>query len=66
MSNKENEYLEKIRYYKGTVADFKKFWDDKAGKDTNAFGTPAYQGFNNVHPTRGANESPHWKTSNKS
>jgi len=58
---KENEYLDKIRHYKGTVADFKQFWDDKAGKNTNAYDTPEYQGFNNTHPTRSSSESPHWK-----
>ena len=65
--------LEKIRHYKGTVADFKNFFDQKAAEtaketdekmNTNAFGTPEYQGFNDVHPTRGANASPHWEESN--
>lgn len=63
--------LEAIRHYKGTVADFKNFFDQKAAQtaaedkaNTNAFGTPAYQGFNDVHPTRGANQSDHWEESN--
>lgn len=64
MANQEREDLEKIRYYKGTVKDFKNFWDEMAGENTNAYNTPAYQGFNEVHPTRGDNQSPHWETSN--
>lgn len=64
MDNQEREDLKKIRYYKGTVKDFKDYWDEMAGMETNAFGTPEYQGFNDVHPTRGDNQSPHWKTSN--
>ncbi len=70
MNDQERKDLKNIRYYKGTVSDFKNFFDEKAkettGKDedTNAYGTPAYQGFNDVHPTRGANKSPHWETSN--
>lgn len=64
MADNEREDLKKIRYYKGTVSDFKNFWDEMAGTDTNAFETPAYQGFNEVHPTRGDNQSPHWETTN--
>ena len=64
MENQEREDLNKIRHYKGTVKDFKNYWDEMAGTETNAFGTPEYQGFNDVHPTRGANDSEHWKTSN--
>lgn len=60
----ERADLKKIRHYKGTVKDFKNYWDEMAGMETNAFGTPEYQGFNDVHPTRGANDSEHWKTSN--
>jgi len=63
-NNQEREDLSKIRHYKGTVKDFKNYWDEMAGMETNAFGTPEYQGFNDVHPTRGANDSEHWKTSN--
>ena len=67
-----NQDLEKIRHYQGTVGDFKNFFDQKAAEtakdtdenNTNAFGTPEYQGFNDVHPTRGANASPHWDESN--
>jgi hypothetical protein len=64
MENKERGDLKRIRYYRGTVKDFKTFWDEMAGKNTNAFSTPEYQGFNDVHPTRGANQSQHWETSN--
>lgn len=64
MDNQEREDLSRIRHYKGTVKDFKNYWDEMAGVETNAFGTPEYQGFNDVHPTRGDNQSPHWKTSN--
>ena len=64
MDNQERQDLSKIRHYKGTVADFKSYWDEIAGKNTNAYDTPEYQGFDNVHPTRGAKQSPHWKTSN--
>ncbi len=63
-NNQEREDLNKIRHFKGSVADFKNFWDEMAGKDTNSYGTPEYQGFNNVHPTRGEGDSEHWKTSN--
>ena len=64
MDNQEREDLSKIRHYKGTVKDFKNYWDEMAGMETNAFGTPEYQGFNDVHPTRGEGDSEHWKTSN--
>jgi len=63
-NNQEREDLSKIRHYKGTVKDFKNYWDEMAGTETNAFGTPEYQGFNDVHPTRGEGDSEHWKTSN--
>ena len=63
-NNQEREDLSKIRHYKGTVKDFKNYWDEMAGTETNAFGTPEYQGFNDVHPTRGANDSKHLETSN--
>jgi hypothetical protein len=66
MDNTEREDLNKIRHYKGTVADFKSYWDEMAGQNTNAFDTPEYQGFNKVHPTRGSQQSPHWKVSNLS
>ena len=63
-NNQERADLSKIRHYKGTVKDFKNYWDEMAGMETNAFGTPEYQGFNDVHPTRGEGDSEHWKTSN--
>ena len=63
-NNQEREDLNKIRHFKGSVADFKNFWDEMAGKDTNSYGTPEYQGFNDVHPARGEGDSEHWKTSN--
>ncbi len=64
-----NNDLEKIRHYQGTVADFKNFFDQKASEtmgnpeNTNAYDTPEYQGFDNVHPTRGPKNSPHWEIS---
>ena len=61
-NNSEREDLSKIRHYKGTISDFKSYWDEMAGKNTNAYNTPEYQGFNKVHPTRGDNQSPHWNT----
>ncbi len=63
-NNQERDDLYKIRHFKGSVADFKNFWDEMAGQDTNSWNTPAYQGFNKVHPTRGEGKSEHWKTSN--
>ena len=59
----ENPELERIRYYKGNVADFKKYFDDRAKENTNAYNTPAYQGYG-VLKTTGEKESEHWKTSN--
>lgn len=61
MNKKQSEELERIRYFKGSVKDFKSFWDAQAGTNTNAYETPEYQGFNYVHPTRGESKSPHWK-----
>lgn len=66
MNNQERKDLNKIRHYRGTVADFKSYWDEMAEESTNAFGTPEYQSFDNVHPTRGAKQSPHWKESSLS
>lgn len=63
-NNQERSDLSKIRHYKGTVKDFKNYWDEMAGQDTNATGTPVYQDFGGVHPARGAGDSEHWKTSN--
>ena len=37
MDNQERQDLSKIRHYKGTVADFKSYWDEMAGKNTNAY-----------------------------
>ena len=59
----ENPELERIRYYKGNVADFKKYFDDRAKENTNAYDTPPYQGYG-VLKTTGAKDSEHWKTSN--
>jgi hypothetical protein len=59
----ENPELERIRYYKGNVASFKKYFDDRAKENTNAYDTPAYQGYG-VLKTTGAKDSEHWKTSN--
>lgn len=66
MINQERKDLNKIRHFKGTVADFKSYWDEMAGGNTNAFGTPEYQSFDNIHPTRGAKQSPQWKESSLS
>jgi hypothetical protein len=70
MAKTMNKDLEAIRHFAGTVEDFKNFFDQKAAEtakkdeaNTNAYGTPHYQGFNDVHPTRGANASPHWEES---
>lgn len=65
MSNTE-KYTDEIRHFKSSVKKFKEMFDTLAGQNTNAFNTPEYQGFNNVHPTRGETDSDHWKTSNKS
>ena len=59
----ENPELERIRYYKGNVADFKKYFDDRAKENTNAYNAPAYQGYD-VLNTPGKKDSEHWKTSN--
>jgi len=62
----EDKDLDAIRHYKGSVGQFKQMFDDLAGgKDTNAYGSPAYQGFDNVHPTRGASKSPQWNKSHE-
>jgi ribosomal protein L21E len=70
MAYTQQEELERIRHYVGTLSDFKNFFDQKAAEtakkdeaNTNSYGTPHYQGFNDVHPTRGANASPHWEES---
>ena len=61
MTDKQGEELERIRHYVGTIDDFKNFWDQQAGMDTNAYGTPDRQGYGDVHPTRDKVDSPHWK-----
>lgn len=70
MAYLQDKELEAIRHFTGTLSDFKNFFDKKAAEtakkdkaETNAYGTPEYQGFNDVHPTRGANKSPHWEES---
>lgn len=65
MNKEQNDRLETIRYFKGRLKDFKDFWDEQAGKNTNSYNTPTYQGFNDVHPTRGPKNSPHWKNDKK-
>ena len=64
MDSQEKKDLKNIRYYKGSVKQFKQMFDDLAGQNTNAYDTPEYQGFNDVHPTRGESDSEHWKDSN--
>ena len=52
-----------INIMNNELSDF----DDVNGnkcKNTNAYDTPEYQGFNDVHPTRGESDSEHWKDSN--
>jgi len=56
----EDKDQDSIRHFKGSVSQFKQMFDDLAGEDTNAYKTPAYQGFD-VHPTRGETDSPHWE-----
>ena len=63
-TNSEDSRLSSIRHFKGTVMDFKSFWDSKAGRNTNAFNTPHYNGFGN-HPVSKGNQSPHWKQDDK-
>jgi len=60
MTDKQNKELDRIRHYVGTVKDFKSFWDEQAGGETNAFGTPEKQGYE-IHPTRDDVDSDHWK-----
>jgi len=62
----EDKDQDAIRHYKGSVGQFKQMFDDLAGgKDTNAYSSPAYQGFDDVHPTRGEGKSPHWNKDHK-
>jgi len=64
MDSQESKDLKHIRHYKGSVKQFKQLFDDLAGQNTNAYDTPEYQGFNDVHPTRGETKSKHWESSN--
>ena len=52
MDSQERSDLKHIRYFKGSVKQFKQLFDDLAGQNTNAYDTPEYQGFNDVLPTR--------------
>jgi len=61
MTSKQQAELERIRHYVGTLDDFKSFWDQQAGSNTNAYSTPNRQGYGEVHPTRDEVSSPHWK-----
>jgi hypothetical protein len=61
MDSQEKKDANSIRHFKGSVKQFKQMFDDLAdGKNTNAYDTPAYQGFDEVHPVRGEVKSPHW------
>ncbi len=51
MTDNQKADLDKIRHYVGTIKDFKNFWDQQAGENTNAYDTPARQGYD-IHPTR--------------
>jgi hypothetical protein len=59
MTTQQGEELERIRYYMGTISDFKSFWDSQAGGNSNAYDSPERQGYD-VHPTRKSVGSPHW------
>lgn len=65
MTSKQQAELERIRHYVGTLDDFKSFWDQQAGSDTNANSTPDRQGYGGVHPTRDGVSSPHWREKEK-
>jgi len=60
MTDEQKEQLDRIRHFTGTIKDFKSFWDQQAGTDTNSFGTPEKQGYE-IHPTRDDVDSDHWK-----
>jgi hypothetical protein len=45
----DQETLDKIRYFQGSFADFKEMMDRKAGKNTNAYDSPVYQGYGVVN-----------------
>ena len=59
MTKQQGDELDRIRYYMGTISDFKSFWDSQAGGDTNAYNSPERQGYG-VYPTRKSVGSPHW------
>ena len=66
MDPQETKDENAIRHYKGSVAQFKQMFDDLAdGKNTNAYDTPEYQGYDGVHPVRGEIKSPHWEETMK-
>ena len=60
--NQSREDQNAIRYYKGSVKQFKQMFDDLAdGKDTNAYDSPVRQGYD-IHPTREEDiTSDHWE-----
>jgi hypothetical protein len=60
MTDEQQQELDRIRHYVGTIKDFKSFWDAQAGGETNAFSTPEKQGYG-IHPTRDEVDSEHWK-----
>ena len=64
-SSQEAKDQDSIRHYRGSVSQFKQMFDDLAGENTNAYDTPEYQGFDGVHPVRGAKKSPHWDETNE-
>ena len=65
MTDNQKADLDKIRHYAGTIKNFKDFWDQQAGENTNAYDTPARQGYD-IHPTRKDVTSKHWKDINES
>ena len=40
MDSQERKDLKNIRYFKGSVKQFKQMFDDLAGQNTNAYETP--------------------------
>ena len=45
----DQETLDKIRNFQGSFAEFKDMMDRKAGKNTNAYDSPVYQGYGVVN-----------------
>jgi hypothetical protein len=45
----DKETLDKIRNFQGSFAEFKDMMDRKAGKNTNAYDSPVYQGYGVVN-----------------